>query len=140
MLNAVPRILDNVINLKKTIEYLDLKYLILNLHDTNISNILRFLGYFEENGYDKFVGFSSSVRFELLKDKKGVQMGYTPYKVRVVFDNEEIRVPGCMGEYCDFLMFQRYFTSNLEQDQQKIEDYCQGGMGESYVNELKYKK
>lgn len=28
-----------------------LKYLIFNLHDTNVSNFLRFLGYWEKNGY-----------------------------------------------------------------------------------------
>lgn len=70
MLTPVTQIFDNVINLRRKIESLDLKYILINLHDTNISNILRFLGYFDKNGYDKFVRFSSSVRFELLIDKK----------------------------------------------------------------------
>jgi hypothetical protein len=44
-----------------------LKYLYFNLHDTNISNFLRFLGYWENYGYKKFVRFSSSVRLEIIK-------------------------------------------------------------------------
>ena len=46
-----------------------LKYVIFNLHDTNISNFLRFLGYWETYGYGKQVGYASSVRVELIKEK-----------------------------------------------------------------------
>ena len=46
-----------------------LKYLIFNLHDTNISNFLRFLGYWDSYGYDKHVRYASSVRLEILKEK-----------------------------------------------------------------------
>jgi hypothetical protein len=70
MLTPVTQIFDNIIDFHSKIEKLDLKYIVINLHDTNISNILRFLGYFDKKGYDKFVRFSSSVRFELLIDKK----------------------------------------------------------------------
>jgi len=45
-----------------------LKYLIFNLHDTNISNFLRFLGYWGKYGYSRHVKFASSVRLELVKD------------------------------------------------------------------------
>lgn len=45
----------------------DLKYLIFTLHDTNISNLLRFLGYWDKYGYSKHVKFASSVRFELFR-------------------------------------------------------------------------
>lgn len=46
----------------------DLKFLHVTFHDTNLSNLLRFLKYFEAYGFQKFVRFSSSLRFELLKD------------------------------------------------------------------------
>ena len=45
-----------------------LKYLIFNLHDTNVSNFLRFLGYWSKYGYQSHVKFGSSVRLELVKD------------------------------------------------------------------------
>lgn len=80
--------------------------MVVNLHDTNISNILRYLKYFEENGYEKYVKFSSSVRFELMKDLELVyKKNKSPYRVRVVFDNEEIWVPGCSSLYCEFEEF-----------------------------------
>jgi len=44
-----------------------LKYLILNIHDTNISNVLRFLTYWNTYGYEKYTSFSSSIRFEIIK-------------------------------------------------------------------------
>ena len=66
---------------------LKLKYLVVNFHDTNLSNILRFLKYFEENGYEKFVRFSSSVRFELMKDRElEFREHKVPFRIRVVFD------------------------------------------------------
>ena len=47
----------------------DLKYILVTFHDTNLSNLLRFLKFFDTYGFDKFVRFSSSLRFELQKDK-----------------------------------------------------------------------
>lgn len=44
-----------------------LKYLIFNLHDTNVSNFLRYLGYWKMHGFKKFVKFGSTVRLELIK-------------------------------------------------------------------------
>ena len=87
MLNSLTHIFDNVIqNHKNNIKNV-LKYIAINLHDTNISNILRFLGYFDEHGFDKFVRFSSSIRFELVFDKKK-----NSYRMRIVFDDEEIEL------------------------------------------------
>jgi hypothetical protein len=70
MLSPLTQVFSNAISLHETMGKLLLKYIVINLHDTNISNILRFLKYFEQNGYDKFVGFSSSIRFELVLDRK----------------------------------------------------------------------
>jgi len=47
-----------------------LKYLILNVHEMNIANLLKFLGYWDEYGYEKDVKFSSSVRLELISRKE----------------------------------------------------------------------
>ena len=70
MLGPIIKVFGNVIDATEKSLTQKLKYMIINFHDTNVSNILRFLKYFEENGYEKFVRFSSSVRFELMKDKE----------------------------------------------------------------------
>lgn len=69
MLLPIWQILKNVVsNSQKNLED-PLKYLVLNLHDTNVSNFLRMLGYWEAFGYTKYTRFSSSVRLELIKEK-----------------------------------------------------------------------
>ena len=59
------KIMDDIMAKEST----KLKYLMFNLHDTNISNFLRFLGYWRKYGYSKHVKFASSVRIEVLKEK-----------------------------------------------------------------------
>ena len=44
-----------------------LKYIIFNLHDFQISNLLTYLGYWETYGFQKQVSYASSVRFELMR-------------------------------------------------------------------------
>mmetsp|Transcript_16585 Transcript_16585/g.28233 ORF Transcript_16585/g.28233 Transcript_16585/m.28233 type:complete len:252 (+) Transcript_16585:541-1296(+) len=95
----------------------ELKYLIFNLHDTNISNFLRFLGYWEKYGYAKHVKFGSSVRLELLKmtnmcskDEQNVEKQpdgseIDQYLIRFVYDDEEIHLPFCKNKYCRFEEF-----------------------------------
>ena len=63
-------VLSNVITSRNKGKIDSLKYLILNVHETNIANFLRFLGYWDEYGYDKFTRFSSSVRVELISRKE----------------------------------------------------------------------
>ena len=83
--------------------------------------------------------FSSSVRFELMKDMELVyRKNPIPYRVRVVFDNEEIWVPGCSNLYCEFSEFKDFMSKTLEFDVAKIASYCEGGV-ENYENELKYR-
>ena len=69
-----------------------LKYIIFNLHDTNISNYLRFLGYWDKYGYDKQVKFASSVRMELIRQRTEEMSAVENniYKIRIVYDDEEI--------------------------------------------------
>jgi hypothetical protein len=65
-----------------------LKYLLFNLHDTNISNFLRFLGYWKNYGYQKHVKFASSVRLEVFRQKhQGRPYSKQDYLVRFVYDN-----------------------------------------------------
>lgn len=116
-----------------------LKYVIVNLHDTNLSNILRFIQYFETYGYKRYVKFSSSVRFEVLKDRLITnENDENKYKVRIVFDGEEIKVPWCEGLYCKFVELKKFFRANLVFDFEHIEGYCGGNMGELFTNNLKY--
>lgn len=61
-----------------------------------------------------------------------------PYRLRVIFDGEEIRFPGCSHLYCEFEEFTTFMLENLEFDNKKINNYCEGGV-ENYENELKYK-
>ena len=62
-------VLENVKTQKETGNTHDLKYILVTFHDTNLSNLLRFIKFFDTYGFDKFVRFSSSLRFELLRDK-----------------------------------------------------------------------
>ena len=71
-----------------------LKYVIVNVHNTQIANIVRFLGMFDHFGYFKHTRFSSSVRFELMMNKSDGQKNYF---VRMVYDNEEFKFPHCKG-------------------------------------------
>jgi hypothetical protein len=66
----------------------NLKYLLYNLHDINISNLLRFLGYWTKNGYQKHVKYASSVRIEVIRSRHARL--FEDYLVRFVYDDEEI--------------------------------------------------
>jgi hypothetical protein len=78
-----------------------LKMLVLNVHETNVSNLLRFLGFWQNWGYEKFTKFSSSVRFEIVSRPSG------EYLVQMVYDEDIIRLPWCgeWGKYCSFEEF-----------------------------------
>ena len=89
LLNKVMEAEDNIQS--------SLKYLQLNCHDSNLVNVLKFLGYWDKYGYKKHVVFASSLRFELLKEtnrcypdqatKEWMEMNM---RIRIVYDNEEI--------------------------------------------------
>ncbi len=133
-------VLENVKSKINTGEKFDLKLLLVTFHDTNLSNLLRFLKYFDTYGFEKFVRFSSSLRFELLKDKNSKESdGEGSYAVRIVFDNEELKLPFCAKSICEYSEFKTYLENNLIIDYGKIDEYCDGGMGDAYVNELKFK-
>ena len=121
MLKPMTDVLANVITSreKKVVDHL--KYLILNVHETNIANFLRFLGYWDEYGYEKFTRFSSSVRVELISKKERFwQIGYY---IRVIYDDEVIKLPWCnnKGYLCPATEFIQYFESNLIGDKNFIQ-------------------
>ena len=112
-----------------------LKYIHFNLHDTNLSNLLRFLGYWETHGYKKHVKFGSSVRLEVLKIKDQSQTTckneniekedlLQDYKIRIVYDDEEIKLPFCKELYCSFEEFTDHITENLMADLSEAEAFC----------------
>lgn len=114
-------VLENVKSKLDDGEDHDLKYILVTFHDTNLSNLLRFLKYFDTYGFDKFVRFSSSLRFELLRNKNSSEKGDGAYAVRVIFDNEELKLPFCAGSICEFSEFKAYLHSNLIIDFNKID-------------------
>ena len=134
MLMPLADVLTNVITFNQY-EWEDkLKYLILNVHETNIANFLRFLGYWDAYGYDKFTRFSSSVRVELISRKERFwQMGYY---IQVIYDDEKIKLPWCSKGYlCTATEFIQYFENNLIKDMQYVDDYCDGKVGDfNYID------
>merc|ERR1711971_930025 len=93
LLVPMVQVLRNVITSREKGKIDALKYLILNVHETTVANSLRFLGYWDTYGYDKFTRFSSSVRVELISRKERFwQMGYY---IRVIYDDEVLKLPYC---------------------------------------------
>jgi hypothetical protein len=110
---------DNVIENEANKWEVQLKYIIINFHDTNLSNLLRFIEYFSTYGYHKYVKYSSSVRFEFLKEvnlNSEVTELVETFRIRVVFDGEEIKLPYCEDIYCKYEEFRKHFTDNLNFD------------------------
>ena len=134
MLMPIVQVLSNVITSREKGTIYALKYLILNVHETNIANFLRFLGYWDAYGYDKFTRFSSSVRVELISRKERFwQMGYY---IQVIYDDEKIKLPWCSKGYlCTATEFIQYFENNLIKDMQYVDDYCDGKVGDfNYID------
>jgi len=94
MLLPVLEVINRVVEHHKKGEQYQLKYLLLNLHDTNVSNFLRFLGYWDTYGYQKFVRFSSSVRLELTT-KLGKSKEDNLYYIEAIYDDQKIKLPFC---------------------------------------------
>ena len=61
------------------------------------------------------------------------------YRFRVVFDNEELKLPFCTDVLCRYDEFMAYLRKEMIFDYDTINKYCDGGMGSDYVNELKFK-
>jgi hypothetical protein len=61
------------------------------------------------------------------------------YRFRVVFDNEELKLPFCEESICKYDEFMAYLKKEMIFDYEEVARYCNGGMGNEYVNELKFK-
>jgi len=100
------------------------------MHDTNLSNTLRFLGYFDDRGYFKVVRFSSSLRFEVIFIDD-------VYRIRTVFDGLELHHSFCSDKYCDSEEFLQYFKDNLIFDFDTLDAFCEP-LVDGYTQELKF--
>ena len=80
------------------------------MHEQNISNFLKFLGYWDTYGYSKYTKFASSVRVELVKKVEGSGTQESFY-FQFIYDDEVIQFPWCNnvnGNYCPFDDFIEY--------------------------------
>ena len=60
--------------------------------------------------------FSSSLRFELVRDKymkNDDPHNNSEYYVRINFDNEDLKLPFCKETYCTFDEFRKHLEDNL---------------------------
>ncbi len=106
------------------------------MHDTNLSNTLRFLGFWKRNDIrDHFVTFSSSLRFELIAEK-----GKGRYYMRAVFDGMEFLMDGCDGKmYCPLTNWLNLMYNNLNMEHESREAICSGASDFANLQtELKY--
>lgn len=133
MLYPTLQIFENIMDNYKNRRQHHLKYLFMNVHDTNVSNFLRFLGYWDAFGYEKYTRFSSSVRLELIRrvDKNKVHQWY----VRFIYDDEVLKLPWCNndGYLCPFDDFQRYYRDNLITDYEYLDQFCNAKVGTDYT-------
>ena len=102
----------------------ELKYLVFNLHDTNLSNFLRFLGYWEKYGYHNHVKYASSIRLELFKKRGQKASSVDDYRLRVVFDNKEVHLPFCKEKYCTFAEYLEHTSKNLMPSLEAADEFC----------------
>ena len=81
----------------------------MDVHNTNIANFLRFLGYWDEFGYEKNTSFSSSIRLELVVKKEQDQS--EKLYIQFIYDDLRIKFPWCndsQGYFCAFDEFIEY--------------------------------
>ena len=110
-----------------------MKYLFLNVREVNVVHFLRFLGYWDEFGYDKYTKYGSSVRIELIVR---VERDMTEeLYVQFIYDDEVLKMPWCQnnGYLCpmDDLINRASTTLNLDFDY--VEQFCNGKAGINYI-------
>lgn len=69
---------------------------------------------------------SVNPRWEYLLEKEGFLVMDT-YLIRIVYDDEEIRLPFCESNYCSLSEFINHMTDSLELNVD-IESYCDHGL------------
>lgn len=100
---------NKILNYKSENPESDLKYIYYSMHDINQVNILNFLGYWDNYGFDRYVHFASSIRIELMKEKDGGQ-----FFVRILYDDEQIPLKFCLNPFrCKLSEYLDLIESNL---------------------------
>ena len=136
VLQTLHTVRDNTISKKPDM----LRYLILNVRDINLSNFLRFLGYWEQNGYSdsQYTKFASSLRIELIQRVEGMDEEENlilKFYVQFIYDDEVLKFPWCnTDEYlCPLDDFINYGQDNLIMDNDYINNFCQAKTGTDYI-------
>ena len=92
-----------------------LKYITIHTEALAINNLLRFLGYWETFGYEKYARFSSSLRIEMLAHKAPPNNDKIFY-LQFIYDDELIEFPWCKNSfetYCPLDDFIEYTAANV---------------------------
>ena len=76
---------------------------------------------------------STNPRWQYLLDNDPFLVMNT-YQIRVVFDDEEIRLPFCESNYCTVTEFVNHLTDSLELDVD-IDKYCAYGRDEQAIKD-----
>ncbi|CDW71688.1 acid phosphatase [Stylonychia lemnae] len=110
-------VLVNAKTLQKARRPLILKYIVHGLHDINLAQILDFLDYFNQLGWQKIqpLDFASSIRFELLQNNKEDDQ----FKIRVIYDDQIIDLYQ-KGELVDFEVFLKKFSDKLRENEDDL--------------------
>ena len=113
-----------------------LKYIGIHTESIAINNLLRFLGYWETFGYEKYARFSSSVRIELLVHKAASDNDKMFY-VQFIYDDDIIEFPWCKNsyeKYCSLNDFIEYTAANVILDFQYVGKFCMAEEGRDYIS------
>jgi hypothetical protein len=95
---------NKILNIKSS----KLKYVIFNLHDTNLVSLLKFLGYWDRYGFTKYIKFASSLKIELLKNRKNGE-----FYVKFIFDDFEFQPSFCERNLCSFDDLRNYVKKTM---------------------------
>ena len=110
-----------------------LRYIFLNIHGRNLAAVLKWLGYWEANGYGKAITFGSSLRFELVKrvEKDLAEK----YYIQFIYDDEILKLPWCNmnGWLCPFDDLIDYAVNSLVMDPEYVEKFCRAEAGKDYI-------
>ena len=110
------------------------KYLFLHVQDHILTHILRFLGYWEIFGYEKYTRFASSLRFEMIV-RVDAELN-EKYYVQFIYDDEVIKFPWCdnVGLMCPLETFTNFVIEHIIPDPDYLERFCHGQAGTDYLS------
>ena len=133
--------LVNAQNKEKEQRFDHLKYIVLNVNNSILSNMLGFLGYWDTYGYSKPTRFASSLRMELMvKVDSDLQ---ERFYVQFIYDDEIVKFPWCTnskGRECLLDDFIEYAVQNVILDYDYVDKFCKGDAGTNYIKMPKPKR